>query len=111
MQIVKHKDISVHSGHDNSTVDEYYMDNKDIDVCVVHVNGRTPKEGKLVNSEYKCVCYVLSGDGEICGQKVAQGDAFNILAGDEYWFNGVFSVVMCGTPAFNPAQNKNIKEN
>ncbi len=106
MQIVKQQEIVVHDAHGNSKVYEYYMQDKKIDLCVVNVNGRVPEKGQLVNSEYTCVCYVLDGEGEFCGQAISKGDAFNILSAEKYWFDGNFSMVMSGTPAFDPGQNK-----
>ena len=106
MQIVKQKDIVVHSGHGNSVVDEFFLCNKIIDLCVIHINGRCPDKGKIINSNFSCVCYVLSGQGEVCGNEISKGDVFNILSGEPYWFDGEFSVVMSGTPAFDPAQSK-----
>lgn len=104
MQIIKYADRTVHQTHDNARVDEYYMHNKLIDLCVVHINGRTPLKGKLVNSDFSCVCYVLNGSGFVCGDSISVGDAFNILAHEPYWFDGNFIMIMCGTPAFNPNQ-------
>jgi len=106
MQIIKKTDVIAHDGHGNSLVHEYYMKDKKIDLCVVNVNGRVPEKGQLVNFEYTCVCYVLDGKGSFCGQAISKGDAFNILIGERYWFDGEFSMVMSGTPAFDPMQNK-----
>lgn len=105
MEIVKYSNRIIHTAHENSLVDEYMMQNKDIDVCIVTVSGRTPTHGQMINREYTCVCYCINGTGTVCGQSVTKGDAFNILSGEKYWFDGNFKFVMCGTPAFNPNQN------
>ena len=106
MQIVKQQNISTHCGHGNSIVDEYFMIDKTIDLCVVHINGRVPIKGKIINSNFTCVCYVSEGDGTVCGNKVVKGDVFNILSGESYWFDGKFTIIMSGTPAFDPTQSK-----
>lgn len=105
MEIIRYSDRLTHSAHENSLVDEYIMQNKDIDVCVVSVSGRTPSHGQMVNREYTCVCYCVDGSGTVCGQSITKGDAFNILAGEKYWFDGIFKFVMSGTPAFDSDQN------
>ena len=106
MQIVKKNNKIAHKSHGNTQVDEYYMDNKTIDLCVVHINGRAPEKGRIVNTDFSCVCYLLDGTGKFCGQEITKGDAFNILSNEPYWFEGNFSMTMCGTPAWNPKQNK-----
>ena len=105
MEIVKYANRTTHPAHENASVDEYIMQNKDIDVCVVTVSGRAPARGRMVNRTYICVCYCIAGAGTVCGWPVATGDAFNIIAGEPYWFDGNFKFIMCGTPAFDPAQN------
>lgn len=106
MQIVKQSEKIVHKSHGSAQVDEYYMDNKTIDLCIVHINGRSPEKGRIVNTDFSCVCYVLDGQGQICGQDITKGDAFNILSNEPYWFAGCLSIMMCGTPAWDPKQNK-----
>lgn len=106
MQIVKQADKISHASHGNSQVDEYYMENKTIDLCLVHIDGRVPEKGRIINTDFSCVCYVLEGNGKFCGQDIKKGDAFNILSNEPYWFEGNFSFTMCGTPAWNPNQNK-----
>ncbi|MBD5398679.1 hypothetical protein HDR60_04210 [bacterium] len=105
MEIIKYEDRTTHPAHDNAQVDEYIMHNKNMDICVVNVNGRTPLNGCMMNKEYSCVCLCISGVGSVCGKDIKQYDAFNIPAGTEYWFDGDFKFIMCGTPAYNPAQN------
>lgn len=106
MQIVKAKDKIVHNSHGKTQVEEYYMEDKTVDLCIVHIDGRTPETGRIINSDFSCVCYVLEGQGTFCGQLVEKGDAFNILSNEPYWFDGKFSMTMCGTPAWRPEQNK-----
>ena len=108
MQVVKQIDKIVHQSHGNAQVDEYYMENKTIDLCVVHIDGRTPEKGRIINTDFSCVCYVLDGQGYFCGQPIEKGDAFNILSNEPYWFEGQFSITMCGTPAWRPEQNKEV---
>lgn len=106
MQIVKQSEKIIHASHGNAQVSEYFMDNKTIDLCTVSIHGRAPEKGRIVNTDFSCVCYVLEGSGKVCGQDVTRGDAFNILSNEPYWFEGNFSITMCGTPAWDPRQNK-----
>lgn len=39
-------------------------------------------------------------------ENITKGDAFNIPKNESYCFEGNFSMVMSGTPAFDPAQSK-----
>ena len=106
MQIVKSKDKIIHNSHGKAQVEEYFMNDKTIDLCVVHIDGRMPEKGRVINSDFNCVCYVLEGQGNFSGQPIEKGDAFNILSNEPYWFDGNFSMTMCGTPAFHPDQSK-----
>lgn len=110
MQIIKNKDKQIHK-NDGATIEEFYMSNKTIDTCIVHISGRYPKAGKVINSNFSCVCYVLEGNGKVCGENITKGDAFNILKNESYYFEGNFSMVMSGTPAFDLAQSKVIFDN
>ena len=109
MEIIKYADRTIHPAHDNAQVNEYFMQNKNLDICVVNISGRTPLKGRMLNNEYSCVCWCISGIGSVCGQDIQPGDAFNIPAGTAYWFDGNFKFVMCGTPAYDPTQNKVIE--
>ena len=109
MEIIKYSNREIHQAHQNATVDEYIMTNKDVDICVVTVSGRSPVHGKLMNQNYSCVCYCIDGKGTVCGYPVTKGDAFNILPKEKYWFDGNFKFIMCGTPAFDPNQNKQVE--
>lgn len=109
MQIIRNHNKVIHDEHGNAKVEEYYLSDKTIDLCIVHINGRVPSHGRLINTDYTCVCYVLNGRGSVCEEQVVAGDVFNILANEPYWFDGKFCVVMSGTPRYNPMQNKNIE--
>jgi len=106
MEIIKYADRITHPAHDNAEVYEYPMHNKTLDICVVHVTGRTPAKGSLINHKSSCICYCISGEGTVCGHTVSQGDTFNIPANTAYWFDGIFEFTLCCTPAYDPNQNE-----
>ena len=82
------------------------MSNKTIDTCIVHINGRYQKADKVINSNFSYVRYVLEGNSKVCEENIIKSDAFSILKNESYYFEGNFSMIMSGTPVFDPAQSK-----
>ena len=81
------------------------MQNNNLDVCIVTIDGRSPEQGQMINDVYTCVCYCIDWVGCVCGHNITKGEAFYIPAGEPYWFDGNFKFVMCGSPVFDPSQN------
>ena len=98
---------------DNCKVDEYSFGDKDIDVGVVHLTGRYPKEGYCLNEISKEVIYILEGTGKICFESdevyFKKDDAIFIEPNTKYYWVGECVATMTCTPAFSPKQYKLVK--
>lgn len=87
---------------------------KDIDIAVVTVNGRYPEKGYALNEVSKEIGYVLGGTGEIViaggmPRQIGAGDAVMIQPGEAFYWRGEgLEMLMPCSPAFNPAQHKNV---
>ena len=98
----------------NCQVDEYSFGDNDIDVGVVHLTGRYPKEGYCLNEICKEVIYILEGTGKICFEDeevyFSKDDAILIEPNTKYYWEVKDCVAtMTCTPAFSLKQYKLIK--
>ena len=114
MKIITKENSIKGTNLDNCKVDEYSFGDNDIDVGVVHLTGRYPKEGYCLNEVCKEVIYVLEGNGKIVFEDeeiyFKKDDAILIEPNTKYyWDVKECTATMTCTPAFSPKQYKLIK--
>lgn len=113
MELIKKESAEVYSGDGYSGLDYPSLD-KDINVGVIQISGRSPKTGYQVNNECKELLYILSGSGILylkeSSQEVKfnQGDVIVIDKKEYYAFDGNFEAVCPCTPAWTSEQHKYI---
>lgn len=99
--------------HENSkscTAYEYSLNDKDIDVALIRIDGRYPDAGFVFNEKVKELSFVAKGRGSITvdgkTREIEEGDAVLILPGQKYYFNGSLELVVSCTPAWSPEQHR-----
>ncbi len=96
------------------TVYEYPIDDKDINVAFVEIEGRYPTEGYVYNELVKELLFVSSGQGKIVVEgtthDLQKGDAFLIHPKKKYFIEGNLKFVIPCAPAWYPEQHKHFDE-
>lgn len=96
------------------TVTEYPLGDKDIDCCVVEIDGRYPDKGYALNKECKELIYVMSGSGTLTINETevefSEGDVVIIDKGETYFWDARCKVLMPCTPAWYPEQYENVDD-
>jgi mannose-6-phosphate isomerase class I len=86
---------------------------RDIDGAYITVSGRYPDAGYLTNEISKEIVYVTKGSGSLFSKDTVYefqaGDVVFIDANDVFAWEGNFEGFFATTPAFNPAQHKEVK--
>ena len=104
-------DAELFSGETNKTY-EYNIEDKDINYCIVDINGRFPKQKWAVNRRCKEMAHVLSGAGIICVEgkvyNLKQDDVVLIDINEKYYWEGNFRLGIPCSPAWYPAQHEEI---
>ena len=90
---------------------EYVMGKSDINIGVAEIKGRYPESGFAVNQECTEMGYVMKGSGKLVTDEqsviLKEGDVVYIPAGERYYWEGNFTVVLPCTPAWHLAQHAN----
>ena len=109
---LKAKKIDVGAGD----VLEYDLQDPDIDIAIVTINGNYPKKGFVVNQEVKELLYVLSGEGNFANKEesvnLQAGDQVLIEKGEIFRYENCKDLVIVAacTPAWHPGQHKEVDE-
>lgn len=94
------------------TAFEYPINDKDINLALIELDGRYPTEGRAVNEICKELAYVLSGQGsvEVEGEviELTAGDVVLIEPGEKYFWQGRMKLLMPCTPAWTAEQYRQV---
>ncbi len=110
MKIVKKEDSVKIKIDKFTTAYEYDMHDKDINGAVVHITGRTPEKGFIMNEVSKEMAYVIKGSGKIIVEDkefvLNKGDVVLINTGEKYYWDANMTVFVPCTPSWYPEQSK-----
>lgn len=111
MKLVRKTETQCHKNSGNCIAYEYPLGSSDINTAIVHISGRYPDKGYVVNEECIEVAYVLSGKGKITfkegdGVEMVSGDMILLEKGEEYRWDGECSLCISCSPAWYPEQHK-----
>lgn len=115
MKLVKKSTAQSFSNGPTCSGIAYPLGDDAIDIALVTVNGRYPEKDYVMNEVCKEVGYVLRGSGRIwiAGQEpqmVEPGDTIIVQPGEKFFWQGEnLEMLMPCTPAFNPAQHRQVK--
>ena len=105
-------DAELFLGETNKTY-EYNIDDKDINFCIVEINGRFPKEKWAINEVCKEMAHILSGSGIINVEgkiyNVKKDDVVLINVREKYYWEGKMKLGIPCSPAWYPEQHKIIE--
>ena len=103
------KDAELFEGFTNKTY-EYNIEDKDINYCIVDINGRFPKEKFAINHKCKEMAHVLSGFGVLVVEgkeyQLKQDDVVLIDVGEKYYWEGKMRLGIPCAPAWYPEQHE-----
>jgi mannose-6-phosphate isomerase-like protein (cupin superfamily) len=113
MKLVK-KEETVRYEHGKTCVAlEYPLNDPDINVAVIELDGRYPEKGFASNAISKELAFVVKGAGKMVvdGREIAvsEGDLTFIDPGEKFYWEGKMTLVMPCTPAWTPEQYKIIE--
>lgn len=109
----KFKDAEVFTGKTNKTY-EYNIEDKDINYCIVDIDGRFPAEKWAMNHECKEMAHILSGSGILVIDGVGtfeleQDDVVLVDKGEKYYWEGKMRLGIPCTPAWYPEQHEDVE--
>ena len=103
------EEVEMFEGVTNKTY-EYNIEDKDINYCVVDIDGRFPKEKWAVNHKCKEMAHILSGSGVlVVGNKEYQlkkNDVVLVNMNEKYYWQGKMRLGVSCTPAWYPEQHE-----
>lgn len=110
--IYKHfRDTKVFKSPTNTTY-EYNIEDKDINYCVVDIDGRFPLHGYAVNRICKEMAHILSGSGKLMidgeSYDLQQDDVVLIEPNERYYWEGKMRLGLPCSPAWYPEQHEEI---
>ena len=105
------KDAELFEGPTNKTY-EYNIEDKDINYCIVDIDGRFPKEKWAVNRKCKEMAHILSGSGILVVEGVEyqlkQDDVVLIDINEKYYWQGKMRLGIPCAPAWYPEQHEDV---
>ncbi len=108
MQHKRFKDCEIFKGKTNVTY-EYNVSDKDINYCIVEVDGRFPQKGVAINKKCKEMAHVLSGEGRVVvdgkSYKLEKNDVVLIDKLEKYYWEGKMMLGVPCSPAWTPDQH------
>ena len=106
--IIKKKDRIKHENSRQCIAYEYPIDDRDINIAFVEIDGRYPDKGYAINKKVKELVFVLDGSGLITIEKdvykLEKGDVVLILPNTKFFWNGKLKVLASCAPAWSMEQ-------
>ncbi|MFH1547312.1 MAG: cupin domain-containing protein [bacterium] len=113
MKIVKKSDAQTYKSSESCIATEYPMDDKNINIAYITINGRYPDKGKVKNKVCKEMIYIVKGNAKLYKDdeiyEFGEGDAVLIEPGDEYYWEGNIEMVVPCSPAWYPEQHERVE--
>ncbi len=105
------KDTELFEGKTNKTYD-YNIEDKDINYCIVEINGRFPVDKYAINLDCKEMAHILEGNGILVveGKKyqLKKDDVVLIDKNEKYYWEGKMKLGIPCSPAWYPEQHKEV---
>lgn len=112
MKFLSKNQTKTFNNSNTCTAIEYPINDPDINIAVIKINGRYPETGRTVNLVCKELVYISEGNGKVIieGKEISlhQGDVVLIEKGEKYYWDGNLTMVVPCTPAWYPEQHKEV---
>lgn len=96
------------------TVNEYFFEDPDIDLCMTEITGRYPDSDYCLNEKCKELIYIIKGNGTIYFENdsinYTEGDGIIIDKNEKYYWDSKYTkAIMVCNPPFSKEQYKIVK--
>lgn len=112
MQIIHNSEAVLFQNSDQCVATEYKLNDRDINVAIIKLNGRYPETGRVFQEASKEVCLILEGEGHVYIEDkecmVQKGDMVFIEPGEKYYWNAHVVMTISCTPAWSKDQQKSV---
>lgn len=90
---------------------EYEMQNANLNVAPISIQGRYPENGFTSNLKSDSVIHVTHGVGLLALNngttvELVKNDQVHLAVGDTYYFEGDLEIIYAASPAWTPEQTK-----
>ncbi len=110
MKIFRKNEITRFEHGQTCAANEYPVNDKDINIAVIELDGRYPETGCAMNEISKELAYVMEGSGKVTVDgketQVSEDDLVMVYPGEKFFWEGKMKLFMPCTPAWNPEQYK-----
>ena len=100
------------TGETNKTY-EYNIEDKDINYCIVEINGRFPTKHWAINRKCKEMAHILSGEGILVVEdktyNLKKDDVVLIDINEKYYWEGNLKLGIPCAPAWYPEQHEEVE--
>lgn len=104
MKLVKKNQTEEFKNNNTCISSNYPLNDKDINVAVIKLNGRYPEKGRVMNTVCKELSYILKGCGKLFLEnrviEVKEGDVVLIEPNEKYYWEGNLTMFVPCTPAW-----------
>lgn len=113
MKIVRKNQTKEFKNSNQCTAIEYPLGDKDINGCVIKLNGRYPDKGCVVNTACKELAFITKGSGKLVVEEqttsFSGGDLILIDKNEKYHWQGNCEMFVPCVPAWYPGQHKAVE--
>jgi len=113
MKIIRKNQIARFEHGPSCTANEYPVDDKDINIAIIELNGRYPQKGWALNEISKELACIMEGSGSVVidgnETQVSEGDLVMVYPGEKFFWQGKMKLFMPCVPAWNENQYKIIE--
>jgi mannose-6-phosphate isomerase-like protein (cupin superfamily) len=107
--IVKKSERKKHFNSSKCIAYEYPLEDKDINIACIEINGKYPDKGRVMNKVCKEIVFVVKGKGKVVidGKEllISEGDAIFIQPNQKYYFDGKLEITTSCHPTWYPEQH------
>lgn len=113
-KIISHDEIKKKKNSEVCLINEYNLEDKDIDISKATITGRYPNEGYALNEISKELIYIINGEGTINfeneSKSFSRGDTILIDKNTKFYWDSEYceATIIC-TPPFDINQYKLVK--
>jgi mannose-6-phosphate isomerase-like protein (cupin superfamily) len=113
MKVTYKNQTSKFKNNEACLVTSYPFGNKDIDGCIIKLDGRYPSTGRVFNEKCKELFFIIDGSGKLVIENkeitLSKEDLVLVEIGEKYYWKGKIKMFVSCNPAWYPEQHKKEK--